>query len=96
MLQDLEPHTIFYLLFFLLTCAVSIVTSDWTIFKFLNFQSYYLHYSGGSAPLIYLSINQFIACMFSVGLAVGVMAAVGGLLYIQVSHKTFLHKFPEN
>ncbi len=47
-------------------------------------QHYYLYYGDGTEPIIVLSINKFVACMFAVGLAVGVVIAVGGLFFIQV------------
>ena len=48
------------------------------------FQSYYNVFGTGTEPVVYLSINAFIAGMFAVGLATGVVLAVGGLLCIQV------------
>ena len=48
------------------------------------FQNYYLYYGDGTEPIVFLSVNKFICCMFAVGLAVGVTIAVGALLYIQV------------
>ena len=40
----------------------------------------------GTEPVVYLSVNAFIAGMFAVGLATGVVLAVGGLFVIQVGH----------
>ena len=48
------------------------------------FQTYYNVFGNGTEPVVYLSINAFIAGMFAVGLATGVVLAVGGLLFIQV------------
>lgn len=46
------------------------------------YRNYYLHI--GSETLVYLSVRHFIACMFAVGLAIGVTFAVGTLFVIQV------------
>ena len=47
---------------------------------------------------MHIGVRGFIACMFSVGLAIGVIVAVGGLFYIQVSQcnivSIFKHKVP--
>ena len=51
----------------------------------ISFQHYYLYYGTGTEPIVLLTINKFIACMFAVGLAIGVVIAVGGLFFIQVS-----------
>lgn len=47
------------------------------------FQSYYYYYGNGD-PLIHLSIVAFVLTMFGVGLAIGVVIAVGMLFYVQV------------
>ena len=41
-------------------------------------------FGSGDEPIVFLTINAFIAGMFAVGLAIGVVLAVGGLLIIQV------------
>lgn len=49
-------------------------------------QHYYLYYGNGTEPLVNLGIHGFVACMFAVGLAIGVFIAVGALFVIQVSY----------
>lgn len=53
-----------------------------SLYKALNF-TWYLHY-GDRHQLVYLGIVGFLACMFSVGLAIGVIIAVWLLFFIQM------------
>lgn len=48
------------------------------------YRAYYHVYGNGDEPEIFLTVNAFIAGMFAVGLAIGVVLAVGGLLFLQV------------
>lgn len=48
-------------------------------------QTYYIYYGAGQEPLVHLGVRGFISCMFAVGLSIGVVAALGGLLFMQVS-----------
>ena len=47
-------------------------------------QNYYIFYGTGGEPLVSLGFTTLIGSMLSVGLAVGVTIALGGLLFIQV------------
>jgi len=51
------------------------------IYRALNFHHYY--YSQPDEPLVYLGVWGFVITMFGVGLAIGVILAVGMLFYIQ-------------
>ena len=53
------------------------------ILSLLMFQQFYF-YNRRSDPLVYLSVYGFVLTMFSIGLAIGVIIAVGMLFYIQV------------
>jgi hypothetical protein len=44
----------------------------------------YLYYGDGTEPIITLSLTGLVACVFCLGLAIGVVLAVGMLLYFQV------------
>ena len=52
-------------------------------------QTYYLFYGTGHEPLVNLGVVALIGSMVSVGLAIGVIIAVGGLFIIQVSAAGF-------
>ena len=54
------------------------------LFEMFSPQNFYVFYGNGDEPIVNLGMNQFVACMFAVGLAIGVIIAVGGLFYIQV------------
>jgi hypothetical protein len=51
-------------------------------------QTYYIFYGTGHEPLVNLGFVGLVGSMVSVGLAFGVIIAVGGLFVIQVG-KTF-------
>ncbi|XP_076442493.1 palmitoyltransferase ZDHHC6-like isoform X1 [Babylonia areolata] len=53
-----------------------------SIYRAIHFQ-YYFYYRR-SEPLVYLSVYGFVLTMFSIGLAIGVIIAVGMLFYIQM------------
>jgi hypothetical protein len=48
------------------------------------FKNYYIFYGTGGEPLVSLGFTTLIGSMLSVGLAVGVTIALGGLLFIQL------------
>jgi hypothetical protein len=54
------------------------------IFAFV-FQSWYHYYGTGDEPKITLTLTTLLVVMFALGLAIGVVLAVGALLYFQVS-----------
>ncbi|KAJ8869371.1 hypothetical protein PR048_030947 [Dryococelus australis] len=45
---------------------------------------WYLYYGTGTEPIVYLAVPMLVLCVFSLGLAIGVVVAVGMLLYIQL------------
>ncbi|KAK7005090.1 palmitoyltransferase ZDHHC6 [Biomphalaria glabrata] len=53
-----------------------------SIYRALNFHHYY--YKFPSEPIVYLGVVGFVVTMFAVGLAIGVIVAVGMLFYIQI------------
>ena len=50
----------------------------------LSVLQHYYFYNHRTDPLVYLSVYGFVMTMFSIGLAIGVIIAVGMLFYIQV------------
>ena len=48
------------------------------------FQVWYLYYGDGTEPIVVLSVYSLVFCVFSLGLSIGVVLAVGMLLYFQV------------
>ena len=49
-----------------------------------SFQSWYRYYGSGREPDVILTIWSLLIVMFALGLAIGVVLAVGALLYFQV------------
>lgn len=47
-------------------------------------QSYYRYYGDGTEPKVTLTLFTLISTLFGLGLAIGVVLAVGALLYFQV------------
>jgi len=66
----------------ILTVTLSSHCYDW---YFCCWQNYYIFYGTGREPIVNFSFMTMLCCMISIGLAVGVTIAVGGLLIIQVS-----------
>ncbi|KAK7113258.1 palmitoyltransferase ZDHHC6-like isoform X2 [Littorina saxatilis] len=53
-----------------------------SIYRAVHFQFYF--YNRRDEPLVYLGVTGFVMAMFSIGLAIGVIIAVGMLFYIQI------------
>lgn len=61
------------------------------MFMLFLLQTWYIYYGSGKEPIIYMSMWGMVICMFVLGLAIGVVLAVGMLLYFQVSeHEIFV------
>ncbi|XP_005104338.1 palmitoyltransferase ZDHHC6 isoform X2 [Aplysia californica] len=71
-----------FLLFAPIGCIHAIVILAPSIYRALNFHHYY--YYKRDEPLVYLGVWGFVVTMFGVGLAIGVIIAVGMLFYIQI------------
>ena len=61
--------------------------SIFNVFDFV-FQSWYHYYGTGDEPKITLTLTTLLVVMFALGLAIGVVLAVGALLYFQVSSES--------
>lgn len=75
-------HFIGFLFFAVLGCAHATVTLSMTLFYGLN-RSWYRYYGSGREPDVILTIWSLLIVMFALGLAIGVVLAVGALLYFQ-------------
>jgi len=53
-------------------------------FMCLMIQVWYLYYGNGTEPMVILSVYTLVFCVFCLGLSIGVVLAVGMLLYFQV------------
>jgi len=71
-----------FLFFAPIGCMHAVFILAPSIYRALNFHYYY--YYGAGVPLVYLGLWGFVATMFGVGLAVGVIIAVGMLFVIQI------------
>ena len=81
-------HFVGFLFFAVLGCAQAAVTLAMTLFYGLN-RSWYRYYGTGREPNVILTIWSLLMVMFALGLAIGVVLAVGALFYFQV-FMTFL------
>ena len=50
----------------------------------------YVHYGTGDEPLVYLTLTTLLMTLLATGMAVGVVLAVGALLYLQVGWTFFI------
>ena len=76
-------HFVGFLFFAVLGCAQATVTLTMTLYYGLN-RSWYRYYGTGREPNVILTIWSLLIVMFALGLAIGVVLAVGALLYFQV------------
>lgn len=58
---------------------------SWYVFVL---QVWYLYYGNGTEPMVVLSLYAVVFCVFSLGLSIGVVLAVGMLLCFQVRYFT--------
>lgn len=57
-------------------------------------QVWYLYYGNGTEPMVVLSVYAVVFCVFCLGLSIGVVLAVGMLLYFQVRYiMLYMHFF---
>ncbi|GFO38726.1 palmitoyltransferase [Plakobranchus ocellatus] len=71
-----------FLLFAPIGCIHGLIILIPSVYRALNFQYYYYYRS--QEPLVYLGFFGFVLTMFGIGLAIGVIIAVGMLFYIQM------------
>ena len=76
-------HFVGFLFFAVLGCAQATVTLSLTLYYGLN-RTWYRYYGTGREPNVILTIWSLLIVMFALGLAIGVVLAVGALLYFQM------------
>lgn len=77
-------HFTAFLSFAVMGCAHASVILACSLYRGLN-RIWYQYYGTGREPIVYLNVYTMVLTVFALGLAVGVVLAVGMLLYFQVS-----------
>ena len=89
-------HFVGFLASAVLGCAQASFVLSMTLYYGLN-RSWYHYYGTGAEPKVTLTLTTLLVVMFALGLAIGVVLAVGALLYFQVdfmhSSKILFHFF---
>lgn len=78
-----HAHFTAFLAFAVAGCAQASVILSCSLYRGLN-RVWYLYYGTGDEPIVYLNIYTLVLAVFALGLAVGVVLAVGMLLFFQV------------
>ncbi|XP_063237629.1 palmitoyltransferase ZDHHC6 isoform X2 [Bacillus rossius redtenbacheri] len=78
-----HAHFTAFLFFAVCGCLQATVVLGCSLYRALN-RVWYLYYGTGAEPMVYLSVWMLVLCVFSLGLAIGVVLAVGMLLVIQL------------
>ena len=76
-------HFVGFLTFAVLGCAQASFVLAMMLYYGLN-RSWYHYYGTGEEPKITLTLTTLLVVMFALGLAIGVVLAVGALLYFQL------------
>lgn len=76
-----QAHFTAFLTFTVLGCLHASIILGCTLYRVL-YRTHYIYFERG--PIVYLSLYGIVLCVFSLGLAVGAVVAVGMLLYFQV------------
>lgn len=78
-----HAHFTLFLFFATVGCAHASVILGSSLYRSIN-RIHYLQYGTGTESIVYLGVYGMIFCVLSLGLAIGVVAAVGMLFYCQV------------
>ncbi|CAG0921173.1 unnamed protein product, partial [Notodromas monacha] len=78
-----QGHFINFLASAVIGCVHAFTILIICIFRSINV-SWYVHYGPRDQPIVHMRVVGFVGCLFSAGLAVGVIVAVGMLLYYQL------------
>lgn len=78
-----HAHFTAFLLFAVLGCFQAAIILACSLYRGLN-RVWYMYYGTGHEPIVYLNIYTLMLTVFALGLAVGVVLAVGMLLFFQV------------
>lgn len=78
-----HAHFTFFLFFATLGCAHASVILATALYRSIH-RVYYIYHATTSQPLVFLGLYGMILCVFALGFSIGVVIAVGMLLYFQV------------
>lgn len=78
-----HAHFTAFLFFAVTGCAHASVILMCSLYRGIH-RAWYIHHQIYNVPLVYLNLYSLVLCVFSLGLAIGVVFAVGMLLYFQV------------
>ncbi|GLV42049.1 uncharacterized protein CBL_04992 [Carabus blaptoides fortunei] len=78
-----HAHFTAFLAFAVAGCAQASIILSCSLYRGLN-RVWYLYYGSGEEPIVYLNIYTLVLAVFALGLAVGVVLAVGMLLFFQI------------
>nr|CAD7459152.1 unnamed protein product [Timema tahoe] len=70
-----HAHFAGFLFFAVCGCLLASVTLSCSLYRALN-RVWYMYYGTGTEPIVYLSVTTLILCVFSLGLAIGVLRAI--------------------
>lgn len=72
-----------FLMFAVLGCFHASVVLSICMYHAIN-RIWYIHHGSGDEPMIYVTLTTLLLTLLSIGMAVGVVLAVGTLLYLQI------------
>lgn len=78
-----HAHFTLFLFFATLGCMHASVILSCSLYRAL-YRSYFIHYGVGKVPVVYLGLYGLILTVLALGFAIGVVAAVGMLLFFQI------------
>ncbi|KAK9720390.1 DHHC palmitoyltransferase [Popillia japonica] len=78
-----HAHFTAFLFFAVLGCTQATIILSCSLYRAFN-RVWYLYYGTGQEPIVHLGLYGIIMCVLSLGLAAGVVLAVGMLLFFQV------------
>lgn len=78
-----HAHFTAFLLFAVLGCTHGSIVLGCSLYRGIN-RTWYLYRGITNVPIVYLNFYGLILCVFALGLAIGVVLAVGMLLFFQV------------
>lgn len=79
-----HAHFTAFLFFAVLGCFHATIVLSCSLYRAFH-RVWYLYYGTGQEPIVHLGLYGIIFCVFSLGLAAGVVLAVGMLFFVQVS-----------
>uniref|UniRef100_T1J7N8 Palmitoyltransferase n=1 Tax=Strigamia maritima TaxID=126957 RepID=T1J7N8_STRMM len=80
--HDNHTHFVLFLLCAVCGCMQASIVLCCSLYRALH-RKWYMYYGTGDEPVVILGLFGFICCTFALGMALGVVIAVGGLFYFQ-------------